>query len=105
MQTVRELAHDTTDAIAVLRDATGRAYPLTGTSNTIGRSSDNDIVLPDVTVSRHHAVIEKTAATFVITDSGSANGVHVLGERIRNSATLDDGYLIRIGSYEFTFEV
>jgi DNA-binding SARP family transcriptional activator len=89
---------------AALRGADGQRYGLAGTATRIGRSSDNDIVLSDVKVSRHHAVITDNGATFVITDLGSANGVRVRGQRIDPSAELCEGDLIRIGDQEFTLE-
>jgi DNA-binding SARP family transcriptional activator len=89
---------------AALRGADGQRYPLAGTATRIGRSSDNDIVLPDVKVSRHHAVIIDNGTTFAITDLGSANGVRVGDQRINPSAELCDGDRIRIGDQEFTLE-
>lgn len=66
---------------------------------------DNDIVLDDAKVSRHHAVIIDTGTSFVITDLRSANGVVVRGERIRGIATLGSGDSIRICDHEFTFQI
>lgn len=90
---------------AALRGAGGHRYALAGTATRIGRSSDNDIVLSDVKVSRHHAVIIDSGATLVITDLGSANGVRVGGQRIDTSAELCEGDVIRIGDQEFTLEI
>jgi SARP family transcriptional regulator, regulator of embCAB operon len=93
-------------AVAWLRDRTGRQYPLNGASTRIGRHADNDIVFDDDTdVSRYHAVIIDTGAGFVIYDSKSTNGVEVQRRRIRGSAPLADGDLIRIGSREYAFQV
>ncbi|OBF12269.1 regulator [Mycobacterium sp. ACS4054] len=92
-------------AVAQLRDATGRRYPLRGAATRIGRLADNDIVLDDDTVSRFHAVLVDTGNSFVITDLQSANGVEVAEQRIRTSATLADGDRIRICGHEFTFEI
>jgi SARP family transcriptional regulator, regulator of embCAB operon len=89
---------------AALRRADGQLYALAGTATRIGRSSDNDIVLPDVKVSRHHAVITDNGAAFVITDLGSVNGVRVRGQRIDPSAELFEGDRVRIGDQEFTLE-
>jgi DNA-binding SARP family transcriptional activator len=89
---------------AALRRADGQRYALAGTATRIGRSSDNDIVLSDVKVSRHHAVITDNGAAFVITDLGSANGVSVRGQRIDPSAELVAGDRIRIGDQDFTLE-
>jgi DNA-binding SARP family transcriptional activator len=93
------------ESVARLRDNIGRQYRLNGATTRIGRLDDNDIVLDDNDVSRHHAVITDTGTGFVITDLRSTNGVEVHGRRIRGSATLDDGDRIRIGSQEFTFEI
>ena len=92
-------------ALASLREASGRVYPLLAAATRIGRLSDNDIVLDDGNVSRHHAVIIDTGTNFVITDLRSANGVDVAGERIRGTATLNDGARIRICDHEFTLEI
>ncbi len=89
--------------IAYLRDPAGRSYPLQAGTTRIGRLSDNDIVLDDPDVSRHHANIVKTGADYVINDLRSANGVHVQHEKIRSTATLSDGDDIRICDHEFTF--
>jgi DNA-binding SARP family transcriptional activator len=92
-------------ALASLRSPSGRVYPLSAAATRIGRLSDNDIVLDDAAVSRHHAVIIDTGTSFVITDLRSANGVDVQNERIRGTATLRDGDRVRICDHEFTFEI
>ena len=91
--------------VAWLRDKTGRQYPLNAATTRIGRLDDNDIVLDDEDVSRHHAMIIDTGAGFVITDLRSTNGVDVQRRRIVTNATLADGDHIRIGGCEFTFEI
>jgi DNA-binding SARP family transcriptional activator len=91
--------------VASLRASSGRVYPLQATATRIGRLSDNDIVLDDANVSRHHAVIIDTGTSFVISDLRSANGVNVRGERIRGTATLGDGDHIGICDHEFTFVI
>lgn len=91
--------------VARLRDSAGRHYPVQAAVTRIGRLPDNDIVLNDHDVSRHHAVIIDTGGSFVIADLQSANGVHVQHRRLRPSATLADGDRISICSHEFTFEV
>jgi DNA-binding SARP family transcriptional activator len=91
--------------IARLRDTAGRHYPLEAGDIRIGRLPDNDIVLSDADVSRHHAVVVDTGTSFRIMDLGSANGVKVQDERIDIDADLADGDRIRIGGHEFTFEI
>jgi DNA-binding SARP family transcriptional activator len=92
-------------AVAGLRDAAGRLYPLKAGATRIGRLPDNDIVLNDAEVSREHAVIIDTGTSFVITDLRSANGVRAQHQRLRPSATLADGDHIGICGHEFTFEI
>jgi SARP family transcriptional regulator, regulator of embCAB operon len=92
-------------AIACLRDWSGRAHPVASAATRIGRLSDNDIVLEDTSVSRHHAVIIDTGTSFVITDLRSANGVYVDDQRVRGSTSLLNGDRIRICDHEFTFEI
>lgn len=91
-------------AVAYLHEVSGRSYPLRG-STTIGRLSDNDIVLDSPKVSRHHAVIVDTGTSFMIDDLRSSNGVRVRNERIRSAATLHDGDRVRICDHEFTFHI
>lgn len=89
---------------AILRDADDHVHALTGSATRIGRYLDNDLVVPDDKVSRHHAVINNAGTTHIITDLGSANGVHVNGVRIRATAELHDGDTIRIGGQVFVFQ-
>jgi SARP family transcriptional regulator, regulator of embCAB operon len=92
-------------AMARLHALSGQSYPLTGAATRIGRLADNDIVLDDAEVSRHHAVVSDTGASFVITDLRSANGVYVGDRRIRGSVGIADGDRIRICHHEFVFEI
>ncbi|MCF6366865.1 MAG: FHA domain-containing protein [Bacteroidales bacterium] len=50
---------------------------------SIGRSSSNDIIIPDRTVSGSHAVINKEGEFFKIQDLGSTNGVVVNQKKIK----------------------
>lgn len=74
-------------------------------SMAIGRSSDNDWVLPDPErlVSSQHCVIQYKDGRYYLTDN-STNGVELVNAGIRlrrgNSEPLQDGELIRIGDYE-----
>lgn len=89
----------------VLRGADGHLYPLRAMNTRIGRNPDNNVVLADAKVSRHHAAIIDTGSSFVIADLNSTNGVYVRDRRIHPSATLSNGDLIRIGDQEFTFDI
>jgi DNA-binding SARP family transcriptional activator len=101
----RRTAVSALPAAARLRAVTGQSYPLTVAATRIGRLADNDIVLDEAEVSRHHAVVSDTGMSFVITDLRSSNGVYVEGQRIRGSVALADGDRIRICNHEFVFEM
>jgi SARP family transcriptional regulator, regulator of embCAB operon len=101
----RPVAAPSQFVIARLRDTAGRHYPLGTADIRIGRLPDNNIVLGDADVSRHHAVIVNTGTGFAIQDLRSANGVEVQGQRIDIDADLVDGDRIRIGGHEFIFEI
>ncbi|HEX9833877.1 MAG TPA: BTAD domain-containing putative transcriptional regulator [Mycobacterium sp.] len=90
---------------AQLRASTGECFPVKGVATRIGRRSDNDIVLADPRVSRHHAVIIDTGSSFMLIDARSANGVELDHSRIRGSAPLVDGCHVRIGEHDFRFEL
>lgn len=49
---------------------------------TIGRATDNDVVIDNKLASRHHALIQKIKDAFFIKDLDSANGTWLNGSRI-----------------------
>jgi serine/threonine protein kinase len=61
----------------------GREYPVYWGMVTVGRDADNDIVIPDRQVSRHHARIQCGSQGCTVTDRGSTNGTLVNGVRIQ----------------------
>lgn len=67
-----------------------------GATATIGRSSTNDICIPEHHVSRQHAVINYRDGIFVITDLGSANGTFVNDEQVNEPFPLFSGDQIRL---------
>ncbi len=72
------------------------------TPTTLGRGLDNDVVIADASVSRHHATIERRNDGFALRDLGSSNGTWVGGERI-TEAHLTDGDSVRFGDVALTF--
>jgi hypothetical protein len=81
----------------------GREFKLRSKA-TLGRAPDNDIILEDPKVSRHHAVIAFTEERYTITDLESANGTFVNGIRVREShhpLRVED--VISLGDTELTF--
>jgi pSer/pThr/pTyr-binding forkhead associated (FHA) protein len=76
-----------------------QSVPFEGEVLTIGRRKDNDIVLNNLSVSRHHATLRKLERTIVLEDGGSENGCYVNGKRVR-LAVLKSGDVIRIAKHQ-----
>jgi cytochrome P450/NADPH-cytochrome P450 reductase len=66
----------------------------------IGRAPDNDLIVADPGVSRHHAVLRSAADVCSIEDLGSSNGTFVNGQQV-SAARLADGDLVTIGPATF----
>ena len=63
----------------------------------IGRQSDNDLVVVDPGVSRHHAEVINAGGSCTLHDLGSTNGTYVNGSVVHEHA-LRDGDQISVGS-------
>ena len=74
------------------------------TGLTVGRATDNDLVLRDERVSRHHGRIGGRRGTLVYTDLGSTNGSEVNGTRV-TEVVLGAGDRIRLGECVLEVEV
>jgi mRNA-degrading endonuclease RelE of RelBE toxin-antitoxin system len=78
--------------------------PLPARAMRIGRVPGNDLVLPDLDVSRHHAELRKTpAGNYEIIDLGSHNGIYVNGQKV-TSKLLTEADLVSIGHSTFHLE-
>jgi ABC transport system ATP-binding/permease protein len=89
-----------TSMLRILRP--GKSADLPQGSIKIGRATDNDIVIPDVLASRHHATLAPSAAGTEIIDNRSINGTFVNGQRV-DAATLHDGDVVTIGNVDLVF--
>jgi FHA domain-containing protein len=93
---------------ATLTSSLGRTT-LGSDTLTIGRASDNQLIIDDPQASAHHAEIKLSPdrETYLVTDQSSTNGTFVNEERlpIYTSRTLNTGDVIRIGSLLFTYEM
>ncbi|WP_374022731.1 FHA domain-containing protein [Mycobacterium sp. HNNTM2301] len=69
---------------------------------TIGRATDNDVVIQDVLASRHHAFLTQTPLGTEIRDAHSVNGTFVNGVRV-GSAVLTEGDVVTIGNVDLVF--
>ncbi len=79
-------------------------FPLTQPTIRIGRDKDNDIVLSDPRISRHHAEIVRTEEGYVVSDLGSANRIRVNGEKVIR-ALLQPQDEIEVGPTKLIFMV
>ena len=66
---------------------------------SVGRFSDNDIILSDASVSRHHAVFTVVKSTIFVDDMGSWSGTVINGEIIARGEPrpVQNGDVVRIG--------
>ncbi|MBA2320037.1 MAG: FHA domain-containing protein [Deltaproteobacteria bacterium] len=80
----------------------GSSYPIPTRGLTIGRSEDRDVVIPDPAASRHHCSVLNQNGEYMLRDMGSANGVFVGQNRVRDHV-LQDGEVLRIGNTEMRF--
>ena len=78
-----------------------KVFPVVGTIS-IGRDSQNDIVLDASGVSRIHATLQRDQSTCRLTDNNSTNGTFIGNERI-GQATLTYGSSFRIVDFLLTY--
>ncbi len=71
-------------------------YPLNADEIIIGRHSAVDIIFPDDSVSRYHAIINVCNGTWSITDLNSSYGTYVNGLRVSHKRIYDNDE-IKIG--------
>jgi hypothetical protein len=89
---------------ATLR-ADGRTVAVGEEGAVIGRSRDCDLVLEDPNVSRHHAEVRPSGASWIVRDLGSTNGVKVNGRRIAAPQSLKRGDAIELGASRVVFDL
>ena len=81
-----------------------RAVRLDGEIVGVGRASDNQIILKDYSVSRHHARLEARAGRWWVVDLGSTNGIKLNGS-YTTEAALGDGDALEVGNFSLSFHV
>ncbi len=80
----------------------GSRFLLDTDTVTAGRSSDAEIFLDDVTVSRKHAEFRRGSDGFTVRDVGSLNGTYVNRDRI-DSVLLQGGDEVQIGKFRLVY--
>ncbi len=106
-----EVTHETLSVAAsrpmlkVIRPAAGspdRFFVSPTGVTTIGRGSDNDIVIAGAAASVHHCRLDQKDKTFTLVDLGSTNKTWVNGKAVE-SAVLRNGDEIVVGDSVFAF--
>ncbi len=88
--------------LTVRDEGTARRYVFEQQA-VVGRDPDCDVSLASRSVSRRHALVEKTPKGWVVRDLGSANGTSVGGIRVKE-APLAAGTAVRFGEVDAVFE-
>src|SRR5262245_47921382 len=90
--------------LQVLYEADGRqqVFNLSSDQVTIGRATDNDIVLNDFSVSRRHAYLQKEGAGWILRDNHSTNGVRI-NDRPVPECAVANGDQVTIGTFRLLF--
>lgn len=88
----------------IARDGDEIFHEFDGSALTIGRAADNDLVVSDSRVSRHHARIAGRRGTLVYADLGSTNGSRVNGVQV-GELVLGAGDRIELGDTVIIVEV
>ncbi|HUR40309.1 MAG TPA: VWA domain-containing protein [Verrucomicrobiae bacterium] len=76
----------------------------------VGRSGGTDparyyLIVPEKTVGRWHATIERRGQTFWLRDEGSVNGTFINGERVVGERPLKHRDTVRFHNHQFEFEI
>jgi hypothetical protein len=79
-----------------------QTVPLARPIVTLGRSLDNDVIVHDVRVSRHHAQLRRRAGRYVIYDLGSSGGTLVNGDRV-SECLLQPGDVINLAGVQIIY--
>jgi pSer/pThr/pTyr-binding forkhead associated (FHA) protein len=87
-------------------DKTRKQFTL-GDALSFGRNTDNDVILDDDQVSRHHARITRQGERFLLEDLSSSNGTFLREQRLAagTPSELVDGDEIQIGSTRLIFHL
>ena len=81
------------------------AFPRGSASQfSIGRDANCDLAIADMTVSRLHATLERTADGWLLTDLESTNGTRVNGWRVRGKVKVTPGDLVCFGNAEYALD-
>lgn len=80
----------------------GARYVLDRDVTSIGRHPDANLLLDDVTVSRHHAEVRRHGDLMMLVDMGSLNGTYVGSHRVEEHP-LSMGDKVQIGRFKLVY--
>jgi diguanylate cyclase (GGDEF)-like protein len=83
-------------------EVSGNLVELSEAQTAVGRDPNCGLSIPDGSVSRRHALVERIGDTYQVTDLGSTNGTCVNEKRV-TSAELSPGDRVQFGSFIFKF--
>ena len=86
-------------------DGEDQIVPLTDSEIRVGRSGENELVLPDYSVSRRHAVLRPGHTGWTVEDLQSTNGVQLNQHDIERTAVFGAHDILKIGVFELWVEV
>jgi len=79
-------------------------YLITTPQLRLGRHVDNDLVLPDSSISRRHAILIVSNDSILVRDLGSMNGININGLP-QTQGLLHHGDLLRIGEVNLNVNI
>jgi FHA domain len=101
------------DAMLQPTSLDGRVFPVVKGHNSapgpvsIGRTSDNDLAIPEYTISTHHCLIALVAGEYRLTDMAATNGTLVDGVRLmpRKPCRLNGSETVCMGRLNLLFHL
>ena len=78
-------------------------YSLLKDETSLGRGTENDLVVPHASVSRTHARIQRRNGAYQLIDLNSTNGTFINDQPVHGSVPLAPGSEVRLGEVSFIF--
>ena len=91
----------------------GRVFPVVKGKNSvpgpvsIGRTADNDLAIPEYTISTRHCILAQVSGQYRLTDLGATNGTMINDVKLtpRKPCVLSGGETIRMGRFTLLFHL
>ena len=81
----------------------GKSFELVNDLYSVGRTEDNDICIPDGTLSSAHCQLIKEGDTYRVIDHGSTNGTRINGEKV-SECVLKSSDILQVGGIEILYD-